>query len=146
MYFEELETDRWVELGPVVLAEEEIIAFSRRYDDLPVHPDPQFAAQTRFGRVISPGLLTYLTGWAEYLHQDFFGEQLVAGKGVQMEWHRPVFAGDELRGRAAVTALEPYSSRYGLARLTLNLYDREGQAVVTSEAQLVIQRKNPLKK
>lgn len=143
MYFEELELGRRLELAPVVLGEEELLAFSRRYDNIPLHTDPEYAKTTPFGRVIAPGVLTYLAGWTAYLQQDLFGEALIAGKGLQMEWHRPVFAGDVLTGQAEIVLLEPNSSRSGSVTLAIDLFDAQGQAVLTSRTEVVVKRRPP---
>ena len=141
MYFEELACGMNRRLEPVTMAQEEMLRFARRYADVPLHTDEDYAKTTRFGRLLAPGMLSFLVVWAAYLEEDFFGEQLVAGQSQQIEWHRPVFAGDVLCGEAEITALEPRSSHTGTVTLTLRVTSPDGMPLLTGVTQAVVQRR-----
>ena len=53
LYFEDLEPGRVHELGSVAVTEDEIVEFARRYDPQPFHVDPEAAAESDFGGLIS---------------------------------------------------------------------------------------------
>ena len=65
MYFEELTVGMERQLAGVPVEEEEMLRFARRYDNVPLHTDPEYAAGTPFGRVIAAGFQSFLLVWAE---------------------------------------------------------------------------------
>ena len=140
MYFEALACGMTRRLPPVTMQEEEMLAFARRYADVPLHTDEDYAKTTRFGRLLAPGMLSFLAVWAAYLEEDFFGEQLVAGQSQHIEWHAPVFAGDVLCAQAEITALTPRSPRTGTAELTIRVTSPDGKPLLTGVTQAVVQR------
>ena len=103
MYFDEIEVGASVELAPAVIEKQKMIDFARLYDNIPLHTDEEYAKKTPFGRLIAPGVMSFMAVWAKYLEVDFFGEELLAGKSTKIEWLKPVFAGDILKGKATVT-------------------------------------------
>lgn len=54
-YFEDYEPGLIYEFGSVVMTEEEILNFARRFDPQTFHVDPVQAAQGRFGGLIASG-------------------------------------------------------------------------------------------
>ena len=141
MYFDELTVGLAQELAPVEVEEEEMLRFSRRYDNVPLHTDPEYAAGTPFGHVIAAGFQSFLLVWAEYLKSEFFGEALLAGKSQHLEWFRPVAAGDILTGRARITALTPRNARNGIAQLTIDVYNQDHVLVLTGITESIVKRR-----
>lgn len=140
MYFQDLQTGMSVSLAPVVMDEQEMLAFSKRYDDVPLHTDPEYAKATHFGRLLAPGMLSFLAVWAEYLKQDFFGENLLAGVSQKVEWNAPVFAGDTLNGTAEITALTERNAKNGLAELTIRVSNQDGKPVLTGVTECIVKK------
>ena len=138
MYFEDLALGMTVDTAPTVIDKERMLAFAREYDNVPLHTDEEYAKTTHFGRIIAPGMMSFLEVWAKYLEADLFGEELLAGSSTKIEWHRPVFAGDTLTGKAEITALTPRSRKNGLAELTLTAYDQNSQLVLTAVTEAII--------
>ena len=138
MYFEQLRVGMAVDVAPVVIEKEAVVDFARRYDDLPMHTDEAYAKAGPFGGIIASGMLTYLTVWSRYLAHDLFEGGLLAGKSSKIEWHRPVYPGDTLTGRAEITALTPRSARNGLAELTLHIRNQHGEEVLTAVNEAVV--------
>ena len=60
MVFQELRQGQSCVLAPVVMDEREMLAFSRRYDNVPLHTDPEYAKTTHFGKLLAPGMLSFL--------------------------------------------------------------------------------------
>ena len=98
-------------------------------DDNPIHSDPAFAASTRFGRVIAPGMLTgsfvsavigtRLPGPGTiYLSQSF-------------RFLRPVFVGDRVTARVEVR--ERLAERNRL-RLVTTCVNQDGELLLEGEA------------
>ena len=141
MYFEELKLGMTVEPAPVVIEKEKMIAFARDYDPIPLHTDEEYAKGTPFGALIAPGVMSFMSVWAKYLEVDFFGRELLAGKSTKIEWHRPVYAGDTLTGRAAITNLVRRNARNGLVEVSIDVYNQKGELVLTDVTEAVVKCK-----
>ena len=141
MFFEELQTGMTVRTAPVTVRKEEMLAFSQQYDNVPLHTDEDYARNTHFGQLLAPGMLSFLLVWTEYLRQDFFGEELLAGTSQKVEWCKPVFAGDTLSGIAEITELTERNARNGLAMLTLRVFNQKEELVLTGVTECVVRKK-----
>jgi acyl dehydratase len=117
MYFDDLKIGMEVETAPAVIEKRRMLSFARDYDNIPLHTDEAYAKTTPFGRLIAPGVFSFLEVWAKYLEVDFFGDELLAGRSTKIEWLKPVFAEDELTGKATVTRLTIRNERNGLAEV-----------------------------
>ncbi len=138
MYFDELKLGMTAETAPAEIEKEKMLAFAREYDNIPLHTDEEYAKGTPFGRVIAPGVMSFMAVWAKYLEVDFFGEELLAGKSTRIEWLRPVFAGDVLTGRAVITDLVRRNERNGLAEVTIEVFNQNGDLVLTNVTEAVV--------
>ena len=138
MYFDELKLGMVAETAPAEIEKEKMLAFAREYDNIPLHTDEEYAKSTPFGKVIAPGVMSFIAVWAKYLEVDFFGEELLAGKSTRIEWLRPVFAGDVLTGRAVITDLVRRNERNGLAEVTIEVFNQNGDLVLTNVTEAVV--------
>ena len=141
MYLEELQVGAEYPIESVTIEKEKMLDFARLYDPIPLHLDEEYAKTTRFGKLIAPGVMSFMAVWAKFLENDLFGEQLLAGKSTKIEWFAPVFAGDILTGKATVTALTPRNPYNGIAEVTVTAVNREGKTVLSSVTEAVILRK-----
>jgi acyl dehydratase len=64
-------------------------------DDNPIHVDPDFAAQTRFGRTVAHGMLLYST-LCGYLGTQFPGPGTIQ-KYQKMTFYSPTFVGEQVK-------------------------------------------------
>ena len=133
-----------IQTAPAAVSRQEMLTFSRQYDNVPLHTDEDYAKATHFGQLLAPGMLSFLLVWAKYLEQDFFGEQLLAGTSQRIEWSKPVFAEDILTGVAEITNLTDRSPRNGLAELTLRVYNQNQELVLTGVTECVVRKKSQL--
>ncbi len=138
MYFEDIPLHTTIELAPATMDKETMLAFARAYDNVPLHTDEAYAKTTPFGGLIAPGMLSYLIVWAKYLEVDLFGEDLLAGKSTQIQWLKPVFAGDVLHATAQVTGLTRRTPRNGLVELTLTARNAQGDTVLTAVTEAIV--------
>ena len=79
--------------------------------------------------------------WVKYQDVDFFGEELIAGKSTKIEWHKPVFAGDVLTGKAEVTNLTKRNSRNGFVELSIDIHNQDDDLVMTTVTEAVVKCK-----
>jgi acyl dehydratase len=98
-------------------------------DDNPIHSDAAFAASTRFGRIIAPGMLTgsFVSGvigtrlpgpGTIYLSQNF-------------RFLRPVYIGDRVTARVEVAERVPERNRL---RLRTTCVNQDGEGLLEGEA------------
>jgi len=138
MYFDDIKIGMTVEIAPAVIEKEKMLAFARDYDPIPLHLDEEYAANTPFGKLIAPGVMSFMSVWAKYLEVDFFGKELLAGKSTKIEWVKPVFADDVLTGKATITNLVKRNPKNGLAEITINAYNQNGELVLTDVTEAIV--------
>lgn len=141
MYFDELKLGMAVELEPAVIEKQKMLDFALIYDNIPLHTDEEYAKKTPFGKIIAPGVMSFMAVWAKYLEVDFFGEELLAGKSTKIEWYKPVFAGDVLKGKAMVTKLTPRNEKNGIVEVSIDVFNQNGQMVLTNVTEAIVKIK-----
>ena len=143
MYFNDLKLGMTVEIAPAVIEKQKMLDFARTYDHIPLHTDEAYAKASPFGQLIAPGVMSFMSVWAKYLEQDFFGPELLAGKSTKIEWHKPVFAEDVLTGKATITNLVQRNPRNGLVEVTIEAYNQNGVLVLSDVTEAVVKCKEP---
>ena len=138
MYFDDLKVGMTVDTAPAEVKKEKMVAFARDYDPIPLHTDEEYAKKTPFGKLIAPGVMSFMSVWAKYLEVDFFGEELLAGKSTKIEWHKPVFADDVLYGKATITNLVKRNPKNGLVEITIEAYNQSGVHVLSDVTEAVV--------
>lgn len=141
MYFDELKLGMSVELEPAVIDKQKMLAFAKEYDNVPLHTDEEYAKTTFFGKLLAPGVMSFMAVWAKYLEVDFFGEELLAGKSTKIEWMKPVFAGDVLTGKATITNLVRRSPKNGVAEVSFEVRNQNGDLVLTNVTEAIVKCK-----
>ena len=141
MYFEDLKLGMTVDISPARIEKEKMIDFARTYDNIPLHTDEEYAKGTPFGRLIAPGVMSFMSVWARYLEVDFFGSELLAGKSTKIEWIKPVFADDVLTGNATVTNLVKRNAKNGLVEITILAYNQNGDLVLKDVTEAIVRCK-----
>lgn len=141
MYFNELKIGMSVEIPPAVIEKEKMLDFARLYDNIPLHTDEEYAKGTPFGKLIAPGVMSFMSVWVKYLEVDFFGRELLAGKSTKIEWMKPVFADDVLTGKATITNLTKRNEKNGLVEITIEAYNQNGDLVLTNVTEAVVKIK-----
>lgn len=141
MYFDDLKIGMTVEIPPALIEKEKMLAFARDYDNIPLHTDEEYAQNTIFGKLITPGVMSFMSVWAKYLEVDFFGKELLAGKSTKIEWLAPVFPDDVLTGKATVTNLTKRNEKNGIVEITIDAYNQKGKLVLTDVTEAIVKYK-----
>ena len=141
MYFEDIELGMTMEVAPAVIDKQKMMDFARIYDPLPLHTDEEYAKASPFGALIAPGVMSFMSVWAKFLEQDFFGNELLAGKSTKIEWVRPVYADDILTGRAKITNLVKRNARNGLVEISVEAFNQHGDLVLTDVTEAIVKRR-----
>lgn len=138
MYLDELTTDFQLTTEPVRIDYDKMLAFAHDYDPIPIHTDPEYAKTTRFGRLIAPGVMTFMSVWAKVMETKLFDDALVAGLSTHIEWHKPVFADDVLTGHLRVTRIERRNPYNGVCETTMDIVNQDGVTVMTNVTESVV--------
>ena len=138
MYFEEFELGKKTEISPAVIEKDDMVDFAKKYDPIPLHTDEEYAKNTFFGRLIAPGVMSFMSVWAKYLEIDLAGDQLLAGKSTKIEWHKPVFADDVLTSTCTVSNLTKRNAKNGIVELTFEVFNQHGQLVLTDTTEMIV--------
>lgn len=138
MYFDDIEIGMTIDIAPAVIEREKMLDFARLYDPIPLHMDEEYAKSTHFGKLIAPGVMSFMSVWAKYLEVDFFGEELPAGKSTTIEWCKPVFAEDVLTGKATITRKERRNAKNGLVEVSITAWNQHGEVVLTDITEAVV--------
>ena len=60
MYFEDIEFNTEIDIAPAVIEKDKMLDFARLYDNIPLHTDEEYAKTTPFGRLIAPGVMSFM--------------------------------------------------------------------------------------
>lgn len=113
-------------------------------DHYPLHVDEEFCKSTRFGKRIAHGPLTFSIAVGLVGGSGFYGDAIVALIEVQgLRALAPVFPGDTIKVRAAVTRLESdRSPKYGTLHVRYGVLNQSGDEVMTF-VQVMLARRRP---
>ncbi len=141
MYFDDIKQGYEIKIAPTQIEKEKMLDFAFLYDNVPLHTNEEYARKTPFKQIIAPGVMSFMSVWAEYLKVDIFGEELIAGKSTKIEWFKPVFAGDILSSKAVVTKLTERNHKNGIVELTIYAYNQNGELVLTDVTEAIVKKK-----
>lgn len=141
MYLDDLHVGMEVEMPAVTIDRERMLDFARLYDPIPLHLDEDYAKSTKFGGLIAPGVMTFMSVWAEFVKLNMFGEELIAGKSTKIEWFKPVYADDILKGKARVSAITRRNAYNGICEVTVDVYNQHGELVLSDVTESVVKYK-----
>lgn len=141
MYSEDFYIGRQFRLEPTIIEEEKMTAFAWEYDPLPIHTDKEFAKQSKFGRRIAPGAMSFMSVWAEFVRSGAL-KHVIAGVGTSLEWIAPVYGGDVLYGTVTVTDNIPKSGK-ALVELTTEISNQNGVSVMWNVTKTLIAASEP---
>ncbi|MBQ8435862.1 MAG: MaoC family dehydratase N-terminal domain-containing protein [Oscillospiraceae bacterium] len=141
MYLDDIKLNMNIDIPPVVIDKEQMMEFSQTYNPIPIHCDEEDAKNTKFGRVLASGYMSFMAVWAKFMENDIFGDELIAGKSSKIEWFRPVFAQDILTGRVTVTNITRRNVYNGIAEITIDVYNQDNELVLTNVTESVVKYK-----
>lgn len=112
VHFEDFVVGQVVDLGSVVLTEDDIVEFARRFDPQPFHVDRIAAAASPYGGLIASGWHT-CSLYMRLLYDGLIHDSSSQGSpGMEeLRWLAPVRPGDRLTARYTVEDVQPSSTR-----------------------------------
>jgi Acyl dehydratase len=137
MKFKDFEVGMVITHPPVVVTQEDMLAFARSYDPQPFHVDEAAAQASRWGGLIASGWLTCGMAMRMACDAALEGSESFGSPGLErLRWPHPVRAGDALRFEATVDSKRVSSSRsdLGILRWTWRLFNQDDVMVLELEA------------
>ena len=141
MYFEEFVLGSKINIEPAVINENDMMDFAEKYDYIPLHTDKKYAESTIFGKLIAPGVMSFMSVWAKYLETDLAGDELLAGKSTKIEWFKPVYADDLLSSTCTVSNLTKRNEKNGIVELTFEVFNQNDELVLTDITEMIVKCK-----
>lgn len=133
LYFEDFVAGSISESGALLVSQDDILGFARRFDAQDFHTDPEAAKASFVGTLIASGwhscaLLMRLAAEAFFLDTTSMGSPGVE----EVKWLRPVRPGDTLRLRWTITETKQSRSRpeMGLVKFRFELLNQRSEPVV----------------
>jgi acyl dehydratase len=133
-YFEDLSLGETWTSRELILTEEDILEFSRRYDPQPMHVDPAAAAKGPHGTVIASGWHIAALTLKLFVEAGGYGDTPVLGLGNdELRWHKVVRPGDRLTVKREVVELRRSRSnpRNGVVRTRIAVVNQAGETVLS---------------
>lgn len=137
MKFSEFRNGMVIHHEPVVLSQDEMLAFAKQYDPQWFHTDPAQAKEGRWGGLIGSGWLTCSLAMRMAVAAALHDSESFASPGVErVRWMLPVRPGDALRLEITVDSVRVSSSRddLGIIRWTWRMYNQREEQVLEVEA------------
>ncbi len=144
LYFEEYYVGQKFYPEPIAITQEDIEAFAKRYDPLPLHLDPAYAKTGRFGGIIASGFHTLCAFWSQWVRMGKGGTEVLAGVSIDsLHWTAPVYPGDTLSGEVEVVDLIPTpGGEKGILVVRATAYNQNGTAVMDVQVRSLHKRRN----
>ena len=131
--FEEFQIDDQVESVGRTITETDVVAFASLSGDWNlIHTDAEYAKDQMFGQRVVHGLLVLSIASGLAVRLGFMEDTVVAFRGLEWKFTRPVFIGDTVRLRVTVDAKKEMA-RLGGGLVTFGL-------AVVNQADEVVQR------
>ncbi|MDS1140682.1 MaoC family dehydratase [Pusillimonas sp. SM2304] len=137
MKFSEFRIGMVIKHGPVVVSQEEMLAFAKSYDPQWFHVDPEQSKEGRWGGLIASGWLTCSLAMRMAVDAALHDSESFASPGLErLRWILPVRPGDALRLEATVDSLRTSSTRsdLGIMRWTWRVFNQKDEQVLEVEA------------
>ena len=143
-YLEDYEPGAVYEFGSMVVEEEEIIAFARRYDPQVFHTDPAAARKTVFGGLIASGWHTAALAMRMLVDHYISHVACLGSPGAdELRWLKPVRPGDRLSLRVTVLKVKRSRSKpdRGVVRSFVEVLNQAREVVMTRQAVGIMLRR-----
>ncbi|MHB8191518.1 MAG: MaoC family dehydratase [Ferrimicrobium sp.] len=143
-YFEDYPVDASERFGPIVIDEEEMVAFAQRYDPQPFHVDPIEANASPFGGLIASGWYSCSIMMRHLVERYLSPISSLGSPGVdELRWIAPIRGGDRLWLHTRVLEARTSLSKpdRGILRTRVELCSESGDAALSMVAiNLVLRR------
>jgi acyl dehydratase len=142
-YFDDIPLNQPMATSEYVMAEEEMIAFAKKWDPLPMHTDPEAARASPHGGLIAPA--AYVVAVSNALIHGFNIAMPVIGVSEwRLRFPAPVRPGDRLGATMECDQKRVSRSKpdRGIARFVVKVHNQKGEGVLEWESTILVVRRN----
>ena len=112
LFLEDFAPGKRYETAEHAVTAEDAIRFAREFDPQPFHVDPQAAARSVFGGLITSGPYTLCLSLRLFFDLNLWETAIIASPGMkEVKWLLPVRPGDRLRASVEVTEVRRSTSK-----------------------------------
>ena len=143
-YFDDIPLNQPMTTTEYLVTEEELTAFARKWDPLPIHTDPEAAGKMPLGGLTAPAL--YTMGVCNLLgHRLRMTMPVIGAAEWRVRFPAPVRPGDHLAAtlecdQKRVSRTKPDR---GIARFVITLRNQAGERVLEWQSTMLVLRRNP---
>jgi acyl dehydratase len=143
LYLEDFAFGQVYGAGPIPVSADAIKAYARQFDPQPFHTDEELARSTFFQGLVASGWHTASLTMSLVVQALPIAGGVIGGGVDELRWPKPLRPGDELRLEGEIAEVRPSRTKpnQGLVRVRTTTLNREGQAVQTMIANLVVPRR-----
>ncbi len=141
MYFDDFNEGDSFDIGSVTIERDNMMAFAEEYDPQPIHTDEEHGKNSKFGDIIAPGIMSFMSVWSRFVKSNIITDQFIAAQSFRINWISPVFAGDVLTGKVHIDKLTPRNPYNGIVEVGLTIYNQAGDMVMDTTTEAVLARK-----
>ena len=141
MYFDDFTVGDTFELSSVQIDKDKMVEFAKDYDPQKIHMDEDQERAARFGDIIAPGIMSFMSVWAEFVKSNIIFDNFIAAQNFRIEWLSPVFAGDELTGKVIIRRTQPRNKYNGVVDINLVIFNQDGNKVMDTVTEAILNRR-----
>ena len=143
LYLDDFAPGQIYTAGPIPISADAIKAYARQFDPQPFHTDEALARSTFFRGLAASGWHTASLTMSLVVQALPIAGGVIGGGVDELRWPTPLRPGDELRLEGEIMEVRPSRTKpgQGLVRVRTTTLNREGQAVQTMIANLVVPRR-----
>jgi len=143
-YFDDYVAGDIHDLGSILVEQDEVISFAKRFDPQSFHTDPEKAKDSPFGGLIASGWHTCSLMTRVYVENYLTQVASLASPGLdEIRWLRPVRPGDTLSVRVTVEKAVASRSKpdRGIVTSFVEVFNQTGEPVMTVRCMNMIGRR-----
>ena len=143
LYFEDHVPGSVDAFGSVLVEEQEMLDFAKRYDPQVFHTDPEAAKKTSFGGLVASGWHTVALAMRLIVDHRFSRTANLGSPGVdELRWLKPVRPGDILSVRLTVMEARPSRSKpdRGIVTALVEVLNQNKEVVTTWKGVNIVLR------
>ena len=144
-YFEDHVVGSVFQFGSILVEEEEMIAFAKRYDPQVFHADPEAAKKTAFGGLIASGWLTGSLSMRLVVEHRLSRVANIGSPGIDdVRWWKPVRPGDTLSVRLTIIETRRSQSKpdRGIVKSSIEVLNQSGEVVMSWKGTNIVLCRN----
>ena len=141
MYFDDFKKGDEFELNSIKIDRKKMIDFAVDYDPQKIHMDEEYGRASRYGDIIAPGIMSFMSVWSKFVKANIITENFIAARSFRINWSAPVFEDDVLFGKVIIKNLIPRNKYNGLVEVNLVIYNQGGTMVMDTTTEAILRRR-----